>query len=654
MLQNIKEHILVCLSPSPSNKRIIDTAAKMAKAFGAVLTAIYVQKSENDVLPLEDEQRLQANIRFAKDCGAAIVSVIGENISYQIAEFARISGVTKIVIGRSYTRKYHFWNKPTVTEQLIDIAPDIDVYIIPDSNTNIKISNKNRFVDYIVPSWRDLLLTFALLAGVTLLGVVFMGLGFTESNIITVYILGVLINAIITKSHLCSLISSLCSVLLFNYFFTEPRLSFHAYEAGYTVTFIIMLIAALLTGTLANKLKDNAKQSAQAAFRTKVLFDTNQLLQKARTENSVIKVIAGQVILLLNKNVIIYPVEDNRLGNGYVFTSDGSGMDTIFGEEGERTAAKWVFENHRRAGANTKIYPDAKALYLAIRLNGAIYGVMGINVGTEAVSSFEYSILMSILGECALALENIKNERDKEEASIMAQNEKLRANLLRTISHDLRTPLTSILGNASNLCAHYKQMDDEMLEQIFSDIYDDSEWLINLVENLLSVTRIENGQLQMNSSVELVDDVIDEAIKHVDRNKIKHNLTVKTGDEMLLAEMDVKLIIQVIINIINNAIKYTQEGSEIVVETAFDNDWVYIRISDNGPGMDDDMKKYAFDMFYTGHNKVADSKRSMGLGLALCKAVVEAHHGNIEVTDNKPSGCIFTFSLKRGEVNLNE
>lgn len=524
--------------------------------------------------------------------------------------------------------------EPTITEQLAETVPYIDMYIIP--------------------SWKDIFFTIVTLTLVTVVCILFDRIGFTEADIITVYILGVLINSVITKSHLCSFIDSVGSVLLFNYLFTEPKLTFQAYEPGYSVTFVIMFVAALITGTLANRLKENAKQSAQAAYRTKVLFDTNQLLQKARSEDEVVEVIANQVLLLLERNVVVYPVDDNGLGKGYVFTEDGSGNDEIFCEEYEKKIAEWVMANRKRAGASTKIFPDAKALYLAIRINDSVYGVMGIHIDKRPLDSFDYSILLSILGECALALENLKNERDKEQAALMAEKEKLRANLLRTISHDLRTPLTSISGNASNLCSHYKQLDEETLEQIFSDIYDDTEWLINLVENLLFVTRIENGQMQLNSSIELVDDVIDEAIKHIDRNCREHKLEVRHSTDMLFAVMDAKLIVQVIINLVNNAVKYTPKGSNIVIESGETEGKVYISVSDDGPGMDDIVKEHAFDMFYTGQNKVADSKRSLGLGLALCKAVVEAHGGNIKVEDNVTGGCIFTFCLEKGDVVIDE
>lgn len=289
-----------------------------------------------------------------------------------------------------------------------------------------------------------------------------------------------------------------------------------------------------------------------------------------------------------------------------------------------------------------------------IRVNQNVYGVAGIAVNGTPLDSFENSVLLSILGECALALENIKNAKEKEEAAVLAQNEQLRANLLRAISHDLRTPLTAISGSADNLLANYKKMDDALREQTFTDIYDDSMWLINLVENLLAVTRIEGGQVNLTRSIELMDEVVSEALKHINRKSKEHTIRVTSGKDFILAHIDAKLIVQVIINLVDNAIKYTPVGSVIEIHTDQKEQWVTVSVSDNGPGIPDEQKPRIFDMFYSGANKVVDSRRSLGLGLSLCKSIVTAHGGTISVSDNQPNGTAFKFTLPAGEVELHE
>ncbi len=649
------EHTLVCLSASPTNAKIVKTAAKMASAFGGSFTALYVQTPDSDKMDDASKRRLQYHIRLAEQMGANITTVYGEDVSFQIAEFARISGVTKIVIGRSNVKRRHFWSKPTLTEKLTEIAPNLDIHIIPDSTVDLKYKEKpQKLWQSFIPYPKDLLITLLVLVLTTLLGVALYRFGFTDSNIIPVYILGVLLTSLFTRGYFCGIVGSLLSVMLFNFFFTEPRLTFHAYDSKYTVTFAIMLAASIITGTLASKLKSHAKLSAQAAFRTKVLLDTNQLLQKAQDNDDIFNITATQLMKLLNRSVVMYSVKGDKLSKGALFPVEPDGIgDDLFTSD-EHAAACWVLENHHRAGATTETLNKAKCLYMAIRINERIYGVVGIHINGKPLDSFETSILLSILGECALALDNNRNAKEKELAAVLAKNEQLRANLLRAISHDLRTPLTSISGNASNLLSNYDKLDEETRVQVFTDIFDDSQWLISLVENLLSVTRIEEGRMNFNMSVQLMDEVIDEAMKHINRKGTEHNIAVECRDELLLARMDAKLIIQVIINLVDNAIKYTPAGSDIRITAENIDGFVSVSVADNGNGIPDHIKLRVFEMFYTGDNKIADSRRSLGLGLALCKSIIHAHGGEITLTDNLPHGSIFTFTIPSGEVNINE
>ena len=414
-----------------------------------------------------------------------------------------------------------------------------------------------------------------------------------------------------------------------------------------------MFMVALLTGSLAARLKDNASQSARAAFRTKVLLETNQLLQKEKDEQSVTRAAAEQLLKLLKKDLVVYLSDGTKLEEPQVYrTTDGERKDLT--TQSEREVAQWVLRNNKHAGATTDTLSGAKCLYLAIRVNQQVYGVVGIAMDGAPLDSFENSVLLSILGECALALESIKNAREKEEAAILAKNEQLRANLLRAISHDLRTPLTSISGSAGNLLANYEKLDDATRVQTFTDIYDDSMWLINLVENLLAVTRIEDGRMHLNQSVELMDEVITEALRHINRKSKEHAIRVSSSQDIILAQIDAKLIVQVIINLVDNAIKYTPVGSRIEIHTEVQGKWVVVSVSDNGPGIDDTQKPRVFDMFYSGANQVADSRRSLGLGLSLCKSIVTAHGGSITVADHLPCGAVFTFTLPAGEVELHE
>ena len=617
---NTKEHILVCLSSAPSNARIIETAAKMAKAFGASFTALYVQTPASELMLDADKARLADNIRYAESLGANVSTVIGDNVAFQIAEFSRLSGITKVVLGRSAAPKKGLFKKQTLTDQLIALAPNLDVHIIPDMTVKqkeqkVRLFGKRTLMS-VLKDFGISALILAIASGVSF-GLHYMG--FTDANIITVYILAVLVISVLTENRFCWVISSAAGVLLFNFLFTTPKFSLMAYDKGYPVTFAVMLVASLVTGSIAARMKNHAKQSAQTAYRTKILLDTNQMLAKAKSSDEIFEIAASQAKKLLALDA--FALRDNDLSKLGI--------------------------------TGTSLCKTESCTYYPIHASNTVYGAIGIQ-STKTVDAFENSILLSILGECALALESERNAREKEATAILAEQEKLRANLLRTISHDLRTPLTSISGNADNLLANDEAFDVETRRQIYTDIREDSEWLISLVENLLSVSRMGDGKSDIRMAAELVSDVIDEAVRRTEKNASEHKFTVKESDGILLARMDARLIVQVLINLIDNAIKYTPSGSEIEISAVEKDNEIAITVADNGHGIADEIKPRVFDMFYTGAEKIADSRRSLGLGLALCKSIVNAHGGEITVTDNKPHGAVFTFTLPKEEVEISE
>ena len=605
-----KEHILVCLSSAPSNAKIIRTAATMAQAFHCSFTALFVQTPGYELMPEADKGRLRANIRLAENLGATVETVFGDDVSYQIAEYARLSGVTKIVIGRSAAARKHLWGKPTLTEKLIAIAPNMDIHIIPDANANssyhAKKGKRRLNLRTVLGDWA---VSAAILLLATLAGYAFARVGFTEANIIAIYLLAVLLTSMVTSTRSSYILSAVGSVLVFNFFFTSPQFSLRVYEHGAPMTFLIMIVAALIVGSLTDRLKSQVKQSTRAAYRTNLLFETNQMLQKAATEQEIFQVAHTQLHKLVGRDLAVNPG----------ITTGGKKDATIY------------------------LIKTASHIYGSVTMDGA-----------EPLEAFENSVLLSILGECALALENRKNANEKEEAKLLAENEKLRANLLRAISHDLRTPLTAISGNAGILLEGSEQLSPDNRKQMYSDIYDDAAWLYNLVENLLAVTRIGEGHMRLNTQPQLVEEIVSEAMQHISRKKVEQAITVTHSDDLLLAKCDARLIVQVLINLVDNAIKYTAPGSHIQIATRWEDGCAVFSVSDDGPGISDEEKENVFRMFYTGGNPIADSRRSLGLGLSLCKSIITAHGGEIRVLDNRPQGAVFTFTIPAGEVELHE
>ncbi|MEK5259930.1 sensor histidine kinase KdpD [Paenibacillus sp. SEL3] len=650
-----KEHILVCLSSAASNKKVIRTAARMAAAFHGHFTALFVETPEARELTSKNKAELRENLRLAEQMGAQIATMYGDDIPGQIAEYVKTIHVSKIVLGRSPYKRRGL-AKSNVMDKLTALLPNIEIYIIPYTQSFL-YKRLPFYEKYPMLSLADTIKTIVILAVCTIIGLWFKYLEFREANIITVYILGVLLNAIVTKGRMYSAISSVMSVLVFNYFFTEPYYSLQAYDSGYPVTFLVMLAASFMTSTLTMRVREQARQSAQKAYRTEVLLETSRKLQQAKDSPAIINEMAHQMVKLLDRMVIFYSVDQGVLLAPQFFPKKESAVDPgVYTGGYERAVAEWVYKNNKRAGATTDTFFGAKCLYHAVRGGDQVLAVAAIVMDEEEpLEVFENSLMLAMLGECALALEKEKLNERQQEISMQIQQEQLRASLLRSISHDLRTPLTSISGNAGILLGNSEVLNEEQKKGLYTDIYDDSMWLINLVENLLSISRIEGGTLNLNFQAELMEEVISEALLHVNRNSVKHVIQTELDDELMMARMDSRLIVQVLINMIDNAIKYTQDGSHITISARHERHIVVVEISDDGPGISsEEVKVRLFEMFYTADNIHGDGRRGLGLGLSLCKSIVNAHGGTIGVKDNVPKGTAFYFTLQAEEVNVHE
>lgn len=413
-----------------------------------------------------------------------------------------------------------------------------------------------------------------------------------------------------------------------------------------------MLLASVISSTLATRVKKQARQSAKKAYYMELLMNGSQKLQQGRDEQEIIHIAAELVGKLLNSPVLYaLSLKGKKLDFQVEPINEATKLLGTLNAE-ELGVADWVVKNNKHAGATTNTLSSAQNLYMSIRGNQEVMGVIGIpGKYYPVLDVFEKNIIIYILNECGLILERRRLRSEKQAIEMETQRERLRSNLLRAISHDLRTPLTSISGNAGILMEKSIDLSQEKKQEIYNSIYDDSIWLINLTENLLSITRFENSSMRLQINAELLDDVFKEAVSHLDRKAKEHKIIVELEDDLLMARMDVRLIIQVIINIINNAVKYTPVGSEIKLSAKKQDKMVCISIADDGPGISDESKEQIFDMFYTSGID-ADSRRGLGLGLSLCKSIVDAHGGSIEVKDNEPHGAVFSFTLPLEEVNL--
>lgn len=638
------DHILICLSSAPSNAKVIRTAARMAEAFHSGFTALFVQTPETKELSGENIKRLRSNLRLAEQLGAQIATVYGADPAEQIAEYARVSGITKIVMGRVNHRQHPWIGQKSLADRLIE-RTDLDVYIIPDRQPLYKKPLGKLRKSRVRFSWRDAVVTLLCLAISTAVGFAFDWAGFSESNIITIYILGVLVTAVSTSGHLYGAANSLLSVLAFNFFFTEPRFTLQADGPSYPVTFLIMLSSSIIASSLASRVKEQARMAAEKSYYTELLLGSSQKLQTIRTEWDCLRLTAEQLSRMFDRPVI-YALNDadKELDFRIEPADEHTPLEKLSTEE--IGVAKWVQKNNKHAGATTNTLPDSKWLFLSVRGTRGVMGIVGVPIAGYVVpDAFEKNLMVALLGECGLSQERIRLEEERNQIALQTQRESLQANLLRAVSHDLRTPLTNINGSVGILMGKDQTLKPEVREQLYTAIDDDTNWLINMTENLLAATQLETDRTKLKTAPELLEDLFQSAVRQLDRRARDHHISVDLEDQTLMASMNAGMIQRVIINMMNNAIQYTPKDSHIILSGTRRKDWVEISVSDDGPGIPDEAKKHLFDLFYTAEQGKPDSKRGLGLGLHLCQSIVNAHGGTITVSDHAPSGTTFRFTL---------
>lgn len=418
------EHILICLSSAPSNAKVIRTAARMADAFHSGFTALFVQTPETKELSGENMKRLRSNLHLAEQLGAQISTVYGTDPAVQIAEYARVSGVTKIVMGRINHKQNPITGKKSLADRLIQLT-DLDVYIIPDRQPLYKKPIGKLRIPEAHFSWRDAAIMLVSLLLASVVGFAFYHAGFSEANIITVYILGVLMTAVWTNGPFYGAVDSLLSVAAFNYFFTVPRFTFQANDPSYPVTFLIMLCSSIIASSLASRVKAQARLAAQKSYYTELLLESSQKFQKGRTEWDCLRLAAEQLNRMFVRP-ILYALNEAEQDLAFrMEPADEKGVLSGLSSQ-EIGVAKWVRKNNKHAGATTNTLPDSKWLFLSVRGTQGVMGIVGIPiVGYSVPDAFEKNLMIAILGECGLSQERIRLQEERNQAALQIKKERL-------------------------------------------------------------------------------------------------------------------------------------------------------------------------------------------------------------------------------------
>lgn len=633
--------LLVCINCAVSSARLIRWTARTAEAFHAPWTAVYV-----DDMTYDDEAVIQANLDLAKRLGAETVRLNGHDVASSIAEYARISGITNLVIGKDRSSMpFQRLFEMDMEDKLLSMLPNVEIHIIP--GTPQKMFRKQRRIkirENLYFSWLDTLKTVGILAAATLISMGLQAADIGDQNVIMVYILSVLIISRITMGHLYGITASVFSVLLFNFFFTVPYYTFNAIQPGYPITFVIMLLAAFITSTMTVRIKTQVRLSVEREHRTKILYEINKKLLVTRGLENIVTLTNEYIAKIFERSAIFY-TEDPDNGSAGKFTESYSDLDASFlYKEEERAVAHWVFVNGKRAGTDTDTLMGAGAYYIPIISQAKVLGVIGVSCAKGKLDQNNRLFLRMLASVVALALERQYLSDEQRKIIIESEKEKMRSNLLRAISHDLRTPLTGILGSSSTILEN-DDLDKETHDKLVLNMKEDSQWLIRMVENLLSVTRINEGTMNVTKSQEAAEEVVAEAVSHIRKRFPERIISGRVPDDLLMVPMDGTLIEQVIINLVENAFKHSSEDSSVGVNVKKEGKYAVFEVTDQGDGIAEEDFPYLFESYVTNGKRSSDSSRGMGIGLSICKSIIKAHGGRLEAENRTEGGAVLRFCL---------
>lgn len=466
-------------------------------------------------------------------------------------------------------------------------------------------------------------LTLLILTIATILSYIFKHLGFSDTNIVVIYILSVLIISNFTKGYLYGISASLLCMLSFNFFFIEPIYSFKVYNKSYFLTFVVMLLASILTSTLTSKIIESSKAANRNKKEFQTLFKISSSLAKASSISDVANISLQCISILFDCEVTFLTSIDNIAYRYDIAKEKHSITSQIISKE------------------QIELLLECKTIYY-IKNQINQYGILCLPKNF-AVDEEKKALINSICNQIFIALERERLYREKESVKNEVEREKFKSNLLRAISHDIRGPLSSISGASEILIYNIKEK--ENLE-FAKGIHDSSLWLTQMVENILSLTKVQEGSLNINKKPEAIEEIIGVVLHYFSKYATANKISVDIPDEIIFVPMDGKLIAQVLINLVDNAIKHSNPTDEIIIKVYVEKKLVWFCVIDDGTGINPKNINKIFDLFFISDDLPSDTKhRGNGLGLSICKAIVSAHGGKIFAKNNLEKGATIQFSL---------
>jgi two-component system sensor histidine kinase KdpD len=637
-----KERLLVCISLGTLSERLVRTARRLADELRTEWYALYVETPAHARLSPAQQDRVAHLLRLAEELGGKAVTIPGQAIVETILNFARTHNVTKVIIGKPLRPRWREWLRGLVTDQLLRASGPIDVYVISgEAETGKAVEVRPRLPHR---PWRQYLQSIALVIAATLLG--FPTRGFIQPTNLVMLYLAVVVIAAVYLGHGPAILASILGVLAFDFFFVSPFSTFAVSDTEYLVTFGGLLAVGLVISELAARMREQAKAAQRREAEMASLYALSRDLAGANNLEAILRAVILHVGETFGREVVVLlpEVKSNGRLEPYVQSPD------MTLSENERAVAEWVYRNGQPAGPGTDTLPSAAARYLPLKTAKGIVGVLGVipKEAQRVLTHEERRLLEAFADQAALAIERAQLAEQASQAQLLQAAEKLQTALLNSISHDLRTPLVSITGALTSLQEEGSALDEEARRNLIETARQEAERLNRLVGNLLDMTRIEAGTVKVTKEPCYVQDVIGAALEHLTDGLKGRPVTVKVSPALPLVPMDFVLIEQVLVNLLDNALRYSTAGTPIEVCARVAGDDLEIEVADRGIGIPPEDLERVFDKFYRVQRP--HSVAGTGLGLTISKGFVEAHGGRIWARNRPGGGTIVTLALPMRQV----
>jgi two-component system, OmpR family, sensor histidine kinase KdpD len=631
--------ILVLVGHDPLSEKLVRQAKLMADRAKAPWYALYIQTDRHERLNEKARLAVEDHLRLAEKLGAQIVRLSGAYAATEILAYARTCGFTRIVVGHRRVPVWHRGWRPALSEKLIERGSGIEITVISDDQASKAVPATQAPFRTVFSKPLDYVMAVLVVAVCTLAGAPFRG--YTPStNLAMIYLTGVVFVAA-RLGRGPSILASVLSIPAFNFFFTEPYFTFNFYETYYYVTFAFMLITSLLVGSLTARLSLNAKLAQKGEQETQVLYSLTRGLSAVRGFEAMTDVAASRLSDPYKVDLAIWV----KTPHGFdLYPKSFSEPDLK-----ETSAVQWVQLNGQIAGLHTDTMPSAKGLYLPLIAENETLGVLGLTPRQKSrrFTGAELQIFETFASLIAGALQRARRADEAAQSRVESENERLRNVLLASLSHDLRTPLTVISGQVSNLLKLRKQLPREAVDELTS-LWAHMGRLQKFVANLLKMAAITSGSLKLNFEPYLIQEIIGAAISRVEPQKGARQIRTSVTGQIPMVMIDGALIEQVVINLLENAISHTQIDGTITIGIEKDADLVRVRVSDNGDGIRPGSEEQIFERFHSDQIEPADRRSGgTGLGLAICRGIIQAHGGLIFAKNNPTGtrGASFIFTL---------